>query len=98
HINLALTLRGPTVYTWEGRVSPTHAQGELGVIGTSNGQGMIVLLHVDREVHLISSFGRYDQAELELAKRHLANKEISERLCDDFRERLEAANVVSEVW
>lgn len=73
-------------------------EGELSIVASSNGHGMVVLLRVDQSVTVLSTSGRFDESEVELAKRMVANRPISASLHELFRERLENSEVVATVW
>ena len=73
-------------------------EGELTVVASSDGHGIVVLLRVDTNVTVVSAIGEFDEGDLELAKRHVANLPISMRLHEEFREKLENSSVVATVW
>jgi len=98
-VELAFTPEGPSIYMAEDSVKKLHGlEGDLFIFGTCDAHGMIVLLRVDRKVSLISSFGKYSDDEVALAKRHVMNKLRSESLHDELRTSLENSGVVSTVW
>ncbi|HYS70001.1 MAG TPA: hypothetical protein VEM14_07140, partial [Gemmatimonadaceae bacterium] len=72
--------------------------GELVVVASSNGHAIVVLLRVDQNVTLLSSFGEFSESELVLAKRHVANRPVSASLHEEFRANLERSPVVTTVW
>jgi hypothetical protein len=59
---------------------------------------VVVLLRVNQEVTVLSAFGEFSEAELKLAKRHVANRPISAKLHEEFRANLERSPVVETVW
>lgn len=73
-------------------------EGEVVIVSSSDGQAMVVLLRVGQTVGELSSFGSFDQSELELAKRHVANRPIAASLHEEFRTRIEGSEVVATVW
>lgn len=98
-MDLAFTSEGPAIYTIGASVMKPHGrEGELFIFGTGDAHGMIVVLRVDREVSLISSFGECSDGELTLIKRHVLNKLNSESLHEELRASLEKSDVVSTAW
>jgi hypothetical protein len=98
-MDLALTLDGPSICTTEASVMKPHVRdGELFIFGTGDAHGMIVVLRVDREVSLVSSFGKCSDDEVALIKRHVLNKVDSESIHEELRTSLEKSAVVSTVW
>jgi hypothetical protein len=73
-------------------------EGELAVVASSDGHAMVVILRTDRDVKLLSSFGRFDEPELNIVRRHMANRPISAGLHEEFRANLENSSVVQTVW
>jgi hypothetical protein len=73
-------------------------EGELAIVASSDGHAMVVLLRVEKSVTVLSSFGKFDETELKLAKRHVANRPISVSLHEEFRANLESCPVVTTVW
>lgn len=73
-------------------------EGELSVVASSNGHAMVVLVRTDRNVTLLTSYGDFDEAELVLARRHVANQRTSASLHAEFSANLDTAPVVSTVW
>jgi hypothetical protein len=96
-VELSSTPDGETLYTLA-ETLPVAREGELVLVGTSNARGMIVLLRVDQDVWLVSSFGRYEDAELELAKRHVANRPTNQSVHEELRASIESSGVTSLVW
>jgi hypothetical protein len=72
--------------------------GELTVVASSDGHGIAVLLCVETKVTVLSLSGDFNEADLELAKRHVANRPISMPLHDVFRENLENSPAVDTAW
>jgi hypothetical protein len=73
-------------------------EGELLIVASSKGHGIVFLLRVGRNVTVLSSFGEFNEADLKLAKRHVANRPISASLHEEFRANLENSSVVATVW
>ncbi len=73
-------------------------EGELVVVASSEGHAIVVLLRVDQNVTVLSSFGNFNESELVLAKRHVANRPMSALLHEEFRANLENSPVVTTVW
>jgi hypothetical protein len=96
-LELSSTPDGEALYSLAERLPMAH-EGELVVVGTSNAHGMLVLLRVEREVWLVSASGRYENAELELAKRHVANRPLNQSLHETLRANIESSGVTSLVW
>jgi hypothetical protein len=76
----------------------TAEEGELTVLASSDGHAIVILLRVDTNMTVVSSIGEFDEKDLELSKRHVANLPISIRLHEEFREKLENSSVVATVW
>lgn len=72
--------------------------GELVIVASSSGHAVVVLLRVEQRVSVLSSFGKFDEAELDLAKRHVANRPIAASLHEQFRKRLDSSSLISTVW
>lgn len=77
---------------------PPAREGELTVVASSDGHAIVVLLRVEQNVMVLSSFGEFNEAEVELAKRHVANRPASSSLHDEFRANLESSPVITTVW
>jgi hypothetical protein len=73
-------------------------EGELTVVASSDGHGIVVLLRVDTNLTVVSSIGEFDEGDLELAKRHVAILPIYVRLHEEFGAKLENSSVVATVW
>lgn len=97
HVDL-MTPDGQVVHQAVKLRTSASGEGELILVGTSAGRGMIVFLHLEQHVQLVSSFGEYDDAELSLAERHVINREINESLHDQMRASLASSGAVELVW
>jgi hypothetical protein len=97
HVDL-MTPDGQVVHQAVTSKKLTSKEGELVLIGTSAGRGMLVLLRVEQDARLVSSFGEYDDTELRLAERHVVNRELNESLHDQMRANLDSSGVVQLVW
>jgi hypothetical protein len=77
---------------------PDGREGDLMVVASSDGHAIVVLLRVDQDVTVLSSFGEFSEADLDLAKRHVANRPLSASLHEKFRANLERSTIVVTVW
>jgi hypothetical protein len=79
-----------------GNVLSSASAGELTVVASSDARSLVVLLSAEQNVAVVSSFGEFNDAALEIAKRHVANRPIDtlvyEKLCTSL-ERSTAATV-----
>jgi hypothetical protein len=96
-VELSSTPDGEPLYTLA-ETLPVANKGELVIVGTSNATGLLVLLRVEQDVWLVSSFGLYEDNELELAKRHVANRPINQSVHEELRASIESSGVTSLVW
>jgi hypothetical protein len=76
---------------------PDAREGELMIVASSDGHATVVLLRVDKNVTVLSS-SKFNEAELELAKRHAANRPTSASLHEKFRANLKSSTEVELVW
>jgi hypothetical protein len=77
---------------------PNAREGELTVVASSDAHAVVVLLRVEQNVTVLSSFGEFNETELELAKRNVANRPISTSLHEKFHANLKISPVVTTVW
>jgi len=98
HIDLLLTPEGEPIFTLSAKMPLDRNDGELVLIGTSDAHGMITLLRLEQDILVVSSVGECSEADLELAKRHVANRPLSESLYQEMREKLEETDIASTVW
>lgn len=97
-VNLILPQNSTKIYTLDEPEILAYKEGDLFVIGTSNGHGMIFLLGVEQKVYFVSSFGKYSEVELEIAKRLVANNKLSISILKKLRVCLKENKVSDLVW
>jgi len=73
-------------------------EGEVVLVGLSKGQAIVTLLRVDQDVKVLSIVGSFDESELDIAKRHVANRPITASLHEKFRANLENSADVTTIW
>ncbi len=77
---------------------PDATEGELVLVASSDGHAIVVLLRVNQEVTVLSGLGEFSEAELTLAKRHVANRPRRAPVYEEFRANLKSSTVVETVW
>jgi len=85
------------MYRISGEPTLQEQDGELTLAASSDGCGFVVLLRIQQSVTVLSSFGKFDESDLKIAKRHVANRPTTLSLHEEFRENLDNSSVAT-VW
>lgn len=75
-----------------------YNEGKLYIIAGRKACGLMSIIGINQQAFLVSSLGEFEERDLELAKRIVANKKISENLFKDISKKLESDGFVNKVW
>ncbi|MDF2188337.1 hypothetical protein [Paraflavitalea sp. CAU 1676] len=89
---------GENIYTTVSPELANQREGKLYIMAGRKAHGLLSILGIGQRTYLLSSFGAFEDRDLELAKRHVANKDISDGLFETISRKLDSDGLVNTIW